>query len=117
MLLFKKGGSLDRVTSKGLTPLAFGSQSLLSFLSLETGVTLVSPELLKMNKDLERAKRLESFEGLASQNQDEAEEMSELIGNNRLFREKIFGKGVDSKKALGIRKNKVDLSEIASQET
>ena len=69
MHLFKNGGDFDVLSGRGLTPLAYGSQRLLLFLSLEEGVTTVS-------QDLEGPKR-KSIEA--------------SIGNNRLMNEKIFG--------------------------
>lgn len=86
MLLYKKGGSLDTVDNEGFTPVAFGSPKLLSFLSLEKGITLINKPQLPKEKPSSRFQ--------------ERAPMIQEIGNNELMSSRMQGQGNNSGKAM-----------------
>ena len=95
MFLYKNGGSLDSVNKEGFTPMAFGSQKLLSFLSLEKGISVISKPQKKDHLPLDKEEQLEGlFYG----------KLAADLKNNELMNSKIVGKSTASGKMLHIPK-------------
>lgn len=93
MFLFKSGGNLDKLNNDGFTPVAFGSQKLLSFLSLEKATSFVI-RLPNQDNDIHNSPN----------DPQEIQGPTQKSNNGLMMTSKIFGKSTASEKEVYIHK-------------